>query len=117
MTKEIDWTKPIRTAGGFSARLAPIDVIGRPECKIVLVNEDGLDYPYLCYESGVLATIGPVNPRIENVPEEQTVWVNIYDGIYEHLSKVHLSRSDADETLLKRTACVKLTYTDGEGLE
>jgi len=53
---------------------------------------------------------------IINVPEKRELWLNIYPNTY--LIGAYETRTDADNWASSdRIACVRVEYTEGEGLE
>jgi len=78
----------------------------------VLVEQGGIVFAY--NEQGLAA--GFTTPSLTMAPKKHVVWVNMYPDLLRTL--FWLSRAMADiESSPDRIACLRIEFTEGEGLE
>lgn len=115
----LDLTKPVQTRNGFN------------DVEIIAINGRTPNYPIIGYLGGnnILHywTVSGLSAErtvldLVNVPEKHIVYLNIYDstptsGI---MSYKYATKAEADkiakntESYVKRTACIRVEYTDGQ---
>jgi len=119
MSKPIDWTKPVEDTkgnryvvvstsmpGARPVLLYPADCIGD--------DDDVGEHTMSCRLDGKFKDDWP--QRFRNVREKKFGWLNIYDR--EGYSVLHYTRESADKNAGKdRTACIEISWHDGEGLD
>lgn len=110
--KKIDWTKPVRTKNGWLV-------------EIISTNARG-NFPVLGYigkyknltfwdENGKSPEIEADNHDLENIPEEQTIYVNIYRDQQDFYASSYRNRTEADKAASnKRIARVKVKFVEGQ---
>lgn len=126
MPPSFDPTKPVQTRDGWPARILCTDFKSSkslvaaikypyPDSEAIqYYNPDGR--VYLNQESGL---------DLINVPVKHTGWMNMYNVNTDYCSiKLHPSKEAADKAASnhhgvpdpKRLACIKVEFTEGEGL-
>lgn len=113
----IDLNKPLQTLGGAEVRIYATD--GNPKHPIhgAYVYE-GKWWPCAWTTEGKHWHLhdGPYHADLVNKPEEHTVWFNFYPDTVGY-SYPYRTREAADRAAsADRTACVPVTYKDGDGL-
>ncbi len=118
----IDFNKPVQTRDGRKVRILCTDAkCGMPIVALVMANT-GTEVPVAYYKDGaIFNSTNDSGADLINVPEEHTVWVNIQkahkEGLEPGLAILHKTRMIADNYAVNRIACIKVTYTEGEGLD
>ena len=113
--KPVDWTKPITTRDGRKVAELRIEP-GRPFPVRAFVDNEAFWW-------SICGRVWPGNDGLHpldlvNPPEKRVAWVNVYVDA----RSVHIwpTKEEADEAALyvrhRRIACVRVEYTDGEGL-
>lgn len=116
----VDWTKPIQDERGRPARLVGIArEEGGKNCRVVAVDYGDREV-VLCFWYCGEEVHG--DSAITNVPVRRTVYLNFYDAGTDcvPICSVHDTKELADSVgggCMVKVACVKVTYTEGEGLE
>jgi len=110
----LDLSKPVKTRDGQEVRIYVTDsdtILGYPIVGDVKTN--GSIWRLTRWTVGGRIGSESVHPGdLVNVQMEHTVWTNIYD------SRCYTSKTQADEQAgSTRKACIKITYTEGEGLK
>ena len=117
----IDWTKPIQTRDGREVRIWTREAKchrDKPVRGEVLSATGWRDFVWSA--DGTYDRPGISEWDLVNVPDEQTVWVNVYyyGGTSPFVLHGHGSREEADESEASgRIACVPLSFREGEGLD
>ncbi len=128
MSPNIDVFKPVRQKNGRGARITGL-VVGediRWPIKATVSEKDGSVDETTFSSTGIHdLEMKPSDLDLENFepPVERTAWANIYHGVngptaYLHYTEDHARNARQD--ILERAgikACVKVTYTEGEGLD
>jgi hypothetical protein len=87
---------------------------------IATMKPDGTEWWGRRYPDGRLEHDRDSDYDLVNVPREHEVWINLYDskdGIGRFYGFAYSSRETADEIFgANRTACVRVKFTEGEGL-
>ena len=114
----LDLTKPVQTRDGRAARIIATDRESAYYPVVALVERKGIS------QKETLATLtidgrevkGVSGPNdLINIPEKHVRWVNLYPD--SNTSRDHQSRKSADDRAgPRRIACLKLEFTEGEGL-
>ncbi len=112
----IDFTKPIQTEDGRSARILCTDLNNLNWTLVVAVKQtDGRESVYLYKENG---SRGVTGMNLENVPERHSVWMNEYKKEKCHpFGGIRSSRSLCDDvcpTPAERTAVIEIVYEDSK---
>lgn len=109
----IDWDKPVQTRDGMDVKIyttegqasdCPVvgeylDIYGRWRIRTWNLDGESVRFP----QYGLV-----------NVPEKQTLWLNINSD----WESGYTTRHKADRLAAKnRIACVEVTFTNGDGLE
>lgn len=115
----VDWTKPIQLRDGTPARLVGVLKNHRRPRVIACVRHDGVEVVHQVGEDGYCDY---ERASITNVPVTRTVYLNFYDAGTDcvPICSVHDTKELADSVgggCMVKVACVKVTYTEGEGLE
>lgn len=122
MTKEIfslDWPHGYVDSQGRPARIISTDAQGIFPIVCLIKSAENQEFVYRCYSNGT-DTCG--DQIIRNAPAPKKtfeIWLNCYTD--DDSSKVrtygHLTKEEADRGCNPwRAACVKLTFTEGDGL-
>lgn len=117
----LDYTRPIQTRNGCPARILATDFEG-PNSRTLAVAITTKDYGErlgIRFENGHISRHGTDPLDIINVPQKHTRWVNVYPSKHHGplLGDGYPSRQKADEAAsLDRVACIKVEFTEGEGL-
>lgn len=121
MTKKFDPTKPVQTRDGRAARIICTDRKTKDDSSIVALVTVTPDITesettLIFTTDGCISVDGIEHPiDLINVPEKHTVWVNMYP--VSRSINFYKTRKEADiNATCNRTACVEVTYTEGEGL-
>ena len=111
MTKLLDFTKPITTRTGLKVRILCTNGNGANPVVFQLVDTNDIK---MCNLSGLRYQTTVTEFDLINVPEKITRWVNIYS---DRPGAVFFLRKDADVCAASaRIACIKIEFTEGEGL-
>lgn len=118
MTNKFDPTKPVQTRDGRAARIICTDRSYRgfsgSIVALVTSEPEGVELPHIFQSNGEVWGCVPHDDLI-NVPEEHTVWLNVYLRDGSNVS--HPTRHEADTRAVRnRIACIEVTYKEGEGL-
>ena len=118
--KPFDPTKPCQTRDGRKVRILCTDaqcfgISREPQPIVGLI--DGNPTPQTWSKNGGFGC-GLGNADLINIPEKRTVWVNMYKS--GGTSPQHPSKESADTNASLfdggRIACIKVEFTEGEGL-
>lgn len=113
----LDLTKPVQIRKGNSVRILTTDRKDPWDyCVVGLISHNDNDERLHCWnKEGKSEHHEKFN--LVNIPVRQTGWVNVYKSGF--LSDLHPSKDEANQlfTLFTRVACVKIEYTEGEGLD
>ena len=121
MTEQVfslDWPHGYVDPRGRPARLICKDAKGAFPL-IFLIQVDDLEFPYKSHEDGTNSFGDQI---IRNAPAPKKtfeIWLNCYtdDDSSRVCTYGHLTKEEADKECNPwRTACVKLTFTEGDGL-
>ena len=110
-----------RTRDGRDARIICTDVKGAANlCVIALVTDEQETEIIMYYtKQGRILNERESGYDLFNIPEINTIWLNIYhdNSDTERSISEWRTKEDADKYAVKnRTACVKVEYKDGDGL-
>lgn len=120
MGETFDPTKPCTTRNGRPARIVCTDrkLHGGPIVALY-IDESGGEQIASYTPDGNLWCRNDRRYDLINIPEKIEGWVNFYDsgeGSFRGYS--YPSRADADRTAKdERIACIKISFTEGEGLD
>lgn len=116
--RPLDLTAPVQTREGNSVRILATNRKGRyPVVGLVLVGDredlsswtdDGRPHERIAEE---------LPGDLVNVPQQRTVWVNVYGGKIGMSTLAHPSREAAEKAAIDsstRIACIRVTYTEGQ---
>ena len=111
--KPFDPRKPVQTRDGGSARIICTDRADA-DYPIVALLED--EQCAMTFTKTGQAWAGSESPcDLINIPERRELWVNVYSTGW---GGAHPTRTEADAGAFRdRIACVRVEYTNGEGLE
>jgi hypothetical protein len=121
----IDWTKPIQTKNGKAARYLGRLNTKSAYCHVVAVrdseNEDEKQL-YNVSDSGKFCGDEKWAWNIINVPQKHVYWLNVYNPKspmrHDHVfGQPRRSLESADKNGEGRIACIRIEFTEGEGLE
>lgn len=110
----VDWTKPIETVDGHSARVLATDLDSSFPVAVAVRNGGNDHETVLLLHSDGSYTKGKP-PTIRNVPPDPIVrYLNVYrDGSINCVG--HKSRADADDYKGQgRIACVRVEFKEGQ---
>lgn len=114
----IDWTKPIQTRDGYPVRILCIDArTDRPVVGLVIFNANIKEDVYTWFTNGSYS-VSKHSRDLINVPVKHEGWLNIYptNGIEGYFYKTKEEADNAASIIMKRIACIKIEFTEGEGL-
>jgi cell wall assembly regulator SMI1 len=114
-----DPSKPVMTRDGRTARILCTDLAGQQPIAAAVMRRDGVESLSTHYANGEFWSPSARHHDLINVPEERTVWVNVFEDL--KIDHGWASKEEADTAALKgamiaRIACIPLTYEIGEGL-
>lgn len=118
----LDWTKPIQTRSGVPAELVTT-LEGQPRSHVVKYIHDNRACVSQVFPSGHIQHVGVERKEdIINVPppppKTYELWLNVYPVDSGCFNYTHETRAYADQQAdVNRVACLKVTYTHGEGLD
>lgn len=114
----LDLTKPVQTRDGRTARIICTDAKTSSGFPIIALVADASGNEFLVSHTSdgyYNSSKDKHNNNLINIPEKHEMWVNCYPGL---TARDYLTRKAADYAATPaRIACVKVTWTDGEGLE
>lgn len=119
LDKPLDLTKPVQTRDGRKVLLLGVLKKSRTSYPLITVvtqpNGEEVLETYTLQGYATLASSNGENSRdLVNVPEKHQAWINLYPH---GGGSLHTSRERADShALCNRIACVKVEYTEGQGL-
>ena len=109
----IDFNKPVQTRDGRKVRVLCADgrgdhpVVGYVACQNYLYSWRLSGHRYNTDETTITDLI--------NVPETRVVWVNMYPDESSSVSKIRVSKNEADVGAgHDREACIRVEYTVGQ---
>ena len=118
MSEPFDPTKPCQTRAGVKVRILCTYAGG--EYPIAGLVQGLNDIAYRWTSDGKFLTNGKLKDNdLINIPEKRKVWVNVYrDGQFVMFGKEQTCKCDCDNQTGggDRIACVKVEFTEGEGL-
>lgn len=110
---KLDLTKPVETRDGRKARIICTDFKreNRP-ILAAIADHNGIESTDYFWENGQLYGCSDEPGDLVNIKEKHEVWINIYPNNSAHVDR---SRDRADyHAADNRTACIKITYEDGQ---
>lgn len=114
--------KPCTTRDGRPARIICTDAKCPCDNPIVaLITEGGKEFPQYFYATGRVRAEGENSLDLVNIPEKIEGWVNVYPTQERHLvaslTDIFPDLRHAHEAKRPgRIACIKLTFSEGDGL-
>jgi len=117
----LDLTKPIQTRDGKKAKIVSSTwkATGRNDCILAAVEGPYGDVPVVALPNGRVCTSNEEPDDLVNVPKTYIKWLNIYPDPYNIIITPWNTKEDANASTVPgkdRIACVKIEYTEGEGL-
>lgn len=116
MTKKFDPTKPYCRRDGKPARIVHTFRTGNH-----MVILDNLDDWIIVNSDGEYEDSGYNDNDLINIPEKHEGWLNVYKpSLLESFSTSHIysNKKQADcGAICGRIACIKVSFTEGEGLD
>lgn len=119
--KNLDLTKPVQTRQGQPVRVLCSDR-AHPEYPVIALvrMQNGTEFleTYTADGKRVPSAADDSLNNLVNVPQKIEGWLNFYaDGSFsQYLHSIRENADDIAEGAKDRVACVKISYTEGEGL-
>ena len=117
MTK-FDPNKPVQFRHApEKVRILETDLKSELPIVISITNKSGTETVGLRRADGRIHLKAESPYDLVNVPEKREGWANIYNLAQQSYSVLYPTREEADRNAVSvRIACVRIEYTDGEGL-
>jgi len=118
-SKLVDLSLPVQTRSEREVKIYTTEG-GDPEQPVIgeRLNLDGVWVLFKRAANGRVSSNREDRCDLVNVPQQHTVWVNVFrlpDGTLSVFH--HNSRAEADRPSGNRIACFEHTFTEGEGLQ
>lgn len=117
-SKLVDLSKPVQTRDGREVKIYTT----KGAHKIYLIVGEHLNCgdewePTRWRADGTVEPNWPIERSLINVPQQHTVWINVYRG-QASMSFHHADKTSANKAFTEgRIACIEVTFQEGEGLE